>query len=152
MFQLDDNLLKELGLGDMPAAEKNKMLAHIYETLELRVGMKLAEQMTDAQLDEFEGFIDRNDEAGALKWLETNFPDYKQVVADELDKLKGEIKEQAPQIMQATMADTGGQQPPAAPPATDDQPPQPSQPATDNPQPASDAPQPSQDNSSAPAG
>jgi hypothetical protein len=113
MFQLDDNLLRELGLGDLPAAEKNKMLAHIYETLELRVGMKLAEQMTDAQLDEFEGFIDRNDEAGALKWLETNFPDYKQVVADELEKLKSEIKQQAPQIMQATMADTGDSQPTA---------------------------------------
>src|SRR3954469_25109222 len=114
MFQLDDNLLRELGLGDLPAAEKNKMLAHIYETLELRVGMKLAEQMTDAQLDEFEGFIDRNDEAGALKWLETNFPDYKQVVADELDKLKSEIKQQAPQIMQATMTDAGPDQPPPA--------------------------------------
>lgn len=109
MFQLDDNLLRELGLGDLPAAEKNKMLAHIYETLELRVGMKLAEQMTDAQLDEFEGFIDRNDEAGALKWLETNFPNYKQVVADELEKLKAEIKQQAPAIMQATMADMGNQ-------------------------------------------
>src|SRR5437870_3926624 len=105
MFQLDDNLLRELGLGELPAAEKNKMLAHIYETLELRVGMKLAEQMTDAQLDEFEGFIDKNDEAGALKWLETNFPDYKQVVADELDKLKAEIKEQAPAILQATMGE-----------------------------------------------
>lgn len=108
MFQLDDNLLRELGLGEMPASEKNKMLAHIYETLELRVGMKLAEQMTDAQLDEFEGFIDRNDEAGALKWLETNFPNYKQVVADELEKLKSEIKQQAPQIMQATMTEMGG--------------------------------------------
>lgn len=117
MFQLDDNLLKELGLGELPAAEKNKMLAHIYETLELRVGMKLAEQMTDAQLDEFEGFIDRNDEAGALKWLETNFPDYKQVVADELEKLKSEIKQQAPQIMQATLVDQGGQQTP--PPQSD---------------------------------
>src|SRR5579864_6844297 len=105
MFQLDDNLLRELGLGSLPPAEKNKMLAHIYETLELRVGMKLAEQMTDAQLDEFEAFIDRNDEAGALKWLETNFPHYKQVVADELEKLKAEIKEQAPAIMQATMQD-----------------------------------------------
>src|SRR5437868_12522677 len=118
MFQLDDNLLRELGLGDLPAAEKNKMLAHIYETLELRVGMRLAEQMTDAQLDEFEGFIDRNDEAGALKWLETNFPHYKDVVAEELEKLKAEIKQQAPAIMQATMAD-GGQTPAPQPPQDD---------------------------------
>jgi hypothetical protein len=34
MFQLDDNLLQELGLGSLPPAEKNKMLGHIYETLE----------------------------------------------------------------------------------------------------------------------
>jgi hypothetical protein len=121
MFQLDDNLLRELGLGELPAAEKNKMLAHIYETLELRVGMKLAEQMTDAQLDEFEGFIDRNDEAGALRWLETNFPDYKQVVADELEKLKGEIKQQAPDIMQATMSELS--QPPTPPADADQAPP-----------------------------
>ena len=112
MFQLDDNLLQQLGLGSLPPAEKNKMLAHIYETLELRVGMKLAEQMTDAQLDEFEKFIDNNDEAGALKWLETNFPHYKQVVSDELEKLKAEIKEQAPAIVEATMNEMGGQQPP----------------------------------------
>lgn len=111
MFKLDNQLLVELGLGSLPADEKNKMLAHIYETLEMRVGMKLAEQMTDAQLDEFEGFIDRNDEAGALKWLETNFPNYKQVVADELEKLKGEIKSTAPQIMAAAQAAT--QQAPA---------------------------------------
>jgi len=114
MFRLDDNLLQELGLGALPAADKNKMLAHIYETLELRVGMRLAEQMSDAQLDEFEGFIDRNDEPGALKWLETNFPDYKQVVADELEKLKAEIKTQAPTIVQATLSD----QPPVTPAST----------------------------------
>jgi predicted RNA-binding Zn ribbon-like protein len=102
MFKLDDNLLRELGLGDLPTEEKNKMLAHIYETLEMRVGMKLAEQMTNEQLDEFEKFIDSNDEAGALKWLETNFPNYKQVVADELEALKGEVKASAPQILAAT--------------------------------------------------
>ena len=103
MFKLDDNLLQELGLGSLPAAEKNKMLSHIYETLEMRVGMKLAEQMSNEQLDEFEAFIERNDEPGALKWLETNFPGYKQVVADELEKLKGEIKTAAPQIVAASM-------------------------------------------------
>jgi predicted RNA-binding Zn ribbon-like protein len=108
MFKLDNALLEELGLGALPGEEKNRMLAHIYETLEMRVGMKLAEQMSNEQLDEFEGFIDRNDEAGALKWLETNFPNYKQVVADELEKLKVEIKASAAQIVASS------QQPPAA--------------------------------------
>jgi hypothetical protein len=103
MFKLDDNLLQELGLGSLPAAEKNKMLAHILETLELRVGTRLADQMRDEQLDEFERFIDNNDEQGALKWLETNFPYYKQVVAEELEKLKTEIKNHAPTIVEATM-------------------------------------------------
>ena len=106
MFKLDDNLLKELGLGDLPPAEKNRMLQHIYETLEMRVGMKLAEQMTNEQLDEFEAFINKQDEAGALKWLETNFPNYKQVVADELEALKSEIKASATQIVAASQQDT----------------------------------------------
>ena len=121
MFKLDDNLLKELGLGALPPAEKNKMLAHIYETLEMRVGMKLAEKMTNEQLDEFEGFIDKNDEAGALKWLESNFPNYKQVVAEELEGLKNEIKQVAPQIVEASQqaqAQGGQQLPPEQPQAS----------------------------------
>lgn len=113
MFKLDDNLLQELGLGTLPAAEKNKMLGHIYETLEMRVGMTLAQQMSEAQLKEFESFIDSNDEAGALKWLETNFPNYKQVVADELEKLKVEIKAAAPQIVASAAAEQPPQEPAA---------------------------------------
>jgi predicted RNA-binding Zn ribbon-like protein len=102
MFKLDDNLLRELGLGELPTGEKNTMLRHIYETLEMRVGMKLAEQMSNEQLDEFESFIDKNDEAGALKWLETNFPNYKDVVASELENLKNEIKASSAQILEAS--------------------------------------------------
>lgn len=102
MFKLDDNLLRELGLGSLPPVEKNRMLAHIYDTLERNVGSRLASQMSDEQLDEFEVFIDSNNEAGALHWLETNFPNYKDVVAEELEKLKALIKEQAPAILAAT--------------------------------------------------
>lgn len=99
MFNLDDKFLEDLGLGALPAEEKKKMLDHIYETLEMRVGMQLASGMSDAQLDEFEAFINKQDEEGALRWLETNFPNYKQVVADELEKLKAEIKAAAPHIL-----------------------------------------------------
>jgi predicted RNA-binding Zn ribbon-like protein len=103
MFKLDDDFLASVGLAGLPADQKPDMLRHIYERLELNVGMKLAEQMTDTQLDEFEGFIDRKDDAGALKWLETNFPGYKQVVAEELEKLKAEISSSAAQIVEAAV-------------------------------------------------
>src|ERR1700690_2612272 len=96
MFKLNNDLLVEVGLGQLPPAEKDTMLKHIYETLEMRVGTNLAQQMTDAQLDEFEIYIDKDDQPGALKWLETNFPNYKDVVAGELEKLKAEIKQIAP--------------------------------------------------------
>lgn len=99
MIKLDDNLLAELGLQSLPPEEKKNLLRHIYETLEMRVGTTLAQQMTDAQLDEFESFINANDEAGALRWLETNFPNYKDVVAQEFEKLKQEVRQSAPQIL-----------------------------------------------------
>jgi hypothetical protein len=115
MFKLDNNFLNELGLGTLPANEKNNMLAHIYETLEMRVGVRLASGMSDAQLDEFESYINKNDESGALKWLETNFPNYKDVEAEELGKLKEEVKASAPQILEEIFK-AQNQQPPASPP------------------------------------
>lgn len=99
MFKLDENFLKDVGLADLPAEQKSLMLKDIYETLELRVGMRLAEQMSDTQLDEFESLTEKKDDAAALKWLETNFPNYKEVVAGEFNGLKEEIKASAPQIL-----------------------------------------------------
>ena len=158
MIRIDDSLLEELGLMILPKEERDAMLRQIYETLEMRVGMKLAERMNDQQLDEFERFIDGDtaftenylttikpgwqqseayrsalsaaqenaqkrgtafnensvkSEFGALTWLETNFPDYKQVVATELDKLKGEIKQDSNKIIQATQGQAIAQMPAA---------------------------------------
>ena len=127
MFKLDNDILVTLGLGALPPEEKNKMLAHIYDTLEMRVGMKLAEQMSEQQLSDFEKFIDSNDESGALKWLETNFPNYKQVVADELEKLKSEISSVAPQILASSGVDPNSP-PPTQSPAANSESPQPTTP------------------------
>ena len=102
MIKFNDELLIELGLGDLPHEEKTKMKAHIYETLETRVGFRLAGNMTDQQLNEFESFINQKDESGAFKWLEDNFPNYKDVVAEEFEKLKQEIRQIAPQIIESS--------------------------------------------------
>lgn len=131
MFQLDDKFLQEVGLGDLPEDQKKGFLQHIYSELELRVGTKLSEGMSDEQLAQFEAFVDQDEqkviawfeqflpnyqqaadfqslraaapadishvvllsEYGSLKWLEMNRPDYKQIVAAELETLKGEISQ-----------------------------------------------------------
>lgn len=109
MIKLDENLLVELGLGNLPKPEKTAFLKHMYETLEMRVGTRLAERMTDQQMSEFEQFINSNDEQGAFHWLETNFPNYKEVVAEEFEKLKTEIRPLAEQITAASQAQAQAQ-------------------------------------------
>lgn len=150
MFQLDDNFLNDVGLGGLPDDQKQAFLQHIYEELELRVGTKLSEGLSEDQMGEFESFIDAGSaggdderirqeaenkvrawydkhladyashqdfvqlrdsapagtsditimcEYGSLKWLELNRPDYRQVVAAELEALKKEIAASAPTIL-----------------------------------------------------
>jgi hypothetical protein len=90
MFQLDDNFLASLGLGAMPADEKEAFLNYVYEELELRVGMELSKDLSDEQLEQFEKLAN-GDQDAALQWLEQHCPNYKEVVKQELDKLKEEI-------------------------------------------------------------
>ena len=59
MFQLNDEFLKELGLDQLPEEQRKPFLRHIYSELELRVGERLSQGMSDAQLEEFSGIIDK---------------------------------------------------------------------------------------------
>lgn len=137
MFQLDDNFLNDVGLAGLPDDQKQAFLQHIYEELELRVGTKLSEGLSEQQMGEFEAFVDQAEdkvrawftanmpdyasrqdfvqlsksapegtselailcEYGSLKWLEMNRPDYRDVVAAELENLKKEISANAGAIL-----------------------------------------------------
>lgn len=75
MFQLDDKFLQELGLDQLPEDQKQAFKEHIYSELELRVGTRLSEGLSEAQLSQFESFVDRDDEK-VLTWIADNVPDY----------------------------------------------------------------------------
>lgn len=77
MHQLDNSFLDDIGLGAMPEEQKAPFLQHVYEQLEYRVGMRLSEGLTDAQLEEFEGIIDRSENA-VNSWIQFNVPNYTQ--------------------------------------------------------------------------
>lgn len=91
MFQLDDNFLKDLGLDNLPEDQKAAFLQHIYEELELRVGTRLAEGLSDKQLSEFESLIER-DEQKVQEWLQQNLPDYQS--RPDYQKLQEQTKDQ----------------------------------------------------------
>lgn len=98
MIKLDMTIFDEVGLSDIPEEEKKKLFQTFVETLELNVGTVLSASMTDEQLNEFMKMVDANQQAEARQWLEANAPDYKDVVAKELEKLKAELKDKAEEI------------------------------------------------------
>jgi hypothetical protein len=103
-INLDASFLADVGLRRLVPAEANLLLVHLYETLEMRVGIRLADQMSDRDVDEFEVFFDRGDDEGAFRWLSMNLPDYKAVVREEAEQLKVELRQLAPTILALTGA------------------------------------------------
>lgn len=98
---LDDNFLNDLGLGGASPEQKQAFVQRILETLQLRVGTRLGEELTEEQVDEFETMTpSENDpqEVVAQKqqlmeeWLKANHPNHEDVIAQELEKLKQELK------------------------------------------------------------
>lgn len=77
MFQLNDDFLKELGLDGLPEEQRAAFLKHIYGELEQRVGERLSQGLSDAQLNEFTEIIDRT--PGAVdRFLAAHAPNYQQ--------------------------------------------------------------------------
>lgn len=145
MFQLDDQFLQSVGLGDLPEDQKEAFLQHTYETLEERVGTRLADSLSDEQLQEFESFANQDEEKtygwlsahapdyttheeykqlaesapegtpplviaaeyASIKWLELNSPNYRDVVAEELNKLRDEIIASRDHIGDQTSSEDG---------------------------------------------
>lgn len=139
MFQIDDKFLQDLGLDQLPEDQKQAFKEHIYSQLELRVGTRLSDGLSDAQLAEFESFVDRKTdkvqewvsknapnyqsddsykqlksnapssvdeetllaEYASLKWLALNRPDYQSVVAQVIEELKNEIRNNRDAILAA---------------------------------------------------
>ncbi len=100
-IRLDASWLNSVGLGDLRLELADQFLASTHEHLEMRVGAAIAATMTDDQLDEFEAFIDNDDAAGAVAWLEANFPHYRDVVRDEFDSLTDEVRSRSLSILDA---------------------------------------------------
>jgi hypothetical protein len=99
LLRIDAAFLADVHLDRLPREEANLMLKYVYETLEMRVGIRLADRMDDRELDEFEALVEQQDDDAAFEWLANAVPNYKDIVRGELDRLRVEIRQVAPVIL-----------------------------------------------------
>lgn len=98
--KLDDKLLEELGLDKFEEAEKDKILAKINQSLELRIGSRIAQKVSEEELKKFTELAESGKDEEAAKWLKKQVPDYQQIATEELEKIKTDIKETSRKIME----------------------------------------------------
>lgn len=59
-MKFDDNFLLEVGLSNLPEDKKQEFLTQAQEELELRVGTKMSQGLSEAQIAEFEGIMNND--------------------------------------------------------------------------------------------
>jgi hypothetical protein len=77
MFQVDDTFLEELGIKNIPEAQREKMRAQLTEELEDRIGEKVMASLSEEQITEFESLFTQ-DESHQHQWLQEHVPEYEQ--------------------------------------------------------------------------
>ena len=88
-MNFDEQFLQEMGLSAMPEDEKQNFLNYVQEELEIRIGERISKGLTETQLNEFDLITDQ---AEAVKWLEQNRPDYREIVTRTINEMKDEIR------------------------------------------------------------
>lgn len=88
------DLLVAAGIIVKPEDEQ-KLIDHLNETLEDRVGAEVVESLDDIHLNELVALQEADDQAAIQSWMEKNIPELEDIVKDEVDVLLGEIAENA---------------------------------------------------------
>ena len=83
-------LLLSVGINH-DANEEEKLLVHLNETLEERVGIEITDSLDDNQLEELAKLQESGDDEATQAWMTTNVPDLHEIIKDEIDILLGEI-------------------------------------------------------------
>ncbi|MDO4753212.1 MAG: DUF5663 domain-containing protein [Candidatus Saccharibacteria bacterium] len=95
-MQFDENFLQEMGLSSMSADKKQEFLNYIQNELEIRIGRRISEGLTEAQLQEFDNLTEP---AEISKWLEKNRPDYHEIVDRCIEEMKQAIVKNRDQLL-----------------------------------------------------
>jgi hypothetical protein len=88
----DASLLSDVDLSRFSDAEREKIVQSLYQKLEDRVGDQVTAIVSDEQFEQFEALVDTGNEEKLDEWLDSNVPNYDQLVSAQLEQLKTELR------------------------------------------------------------
>jgi hypothetical protein len=79
----DDKFLQAMGLAGLDGDAKEQALQNILYTLNMRVGERTADRLTEEQATEFEQFDENTPNEEIIAWLDKNVPNRMQLIESE---------------------------------------------------------------------
>lgn len=86
----DISVLKDFGVSFATEKEAEAFLEVLRETLEIRIGSRISEGLSEAELEEFDRITDHRE---ASLWLDKHRPGYGEIARSEIQRMKEEIRE-----------------------------------------------------------
>src|SRR3989344_7575885 len=101
--QIDDQFLRAMGLTGLSEERQQKVLGKLLRLLDFNVLHRMAETLSEEQMDQLSDLLSKEDVADAeiSQWFAKNVPNYAQLVEEEAQK----IKQQQDEVFNKVMGD-----------------------------------------------
>ncbi len=89
------DLVKELGINELPQDQKKEMLAQMSEIIQQRIVLKIVDELPEDKKEEFANIINASSENPSIidEFLQKNLPNVEELVLGEIGKYKKEMLE-----------------------------------------------------------
>lgn len=89
------DLVKELGIDQLPREQQEELLVQISEVMQQRIVLRLVGELPENKKEEFGKIVEENkeDPQPMENFLRENIPDVEEKILDEIGKYKVEVKE-----------------------------------------------------------
>jgi hypothetical protein len=87
------NFAKELGIDQLPEDRQERIMKTVFETLQMRVSLRIAQELNDEQRVHLEEVGKTGDPEAIMNALQQMYPNFEKVYQEEIEGLKNDTLE-----------------------------------------------------------
>ena len=95
-MKFDDEFLNSVGLKLMPESQRAGFLSYVQEEVEVRVGEKVCDGLSEREISELEACADGEE---TLNWLNEHRPNFREMIDEVVESVKAAIRKNADRIL-----------------------------------------------------